>query len=151
MTTATSNCEEISEFLTNLYGLSVTVSAGTGAPESVGVSASYVDSEGAVKGHIHCDVAAAAVLGAALTQIPMGAVEDAVSTGVLPDNIRENVSEVLNIAVNLLPEQENNRLVLSGVEFGSLADGVEGLSSVGVLELAIQRYDAKGLLQISHA
>ncbi|MFK7821649.1 MAG: hypothetical protein AB8G99_23255 [Planctomycetaceae bacterium] len=151
MATATSNCGEISEFLTNLYGLSVTASASASKPEGVGVSASYVDSEGTVKGHILCDVAGAAVLGAALTQIPMGAVEDAVSTGSLPENIQENVSEVLNIAVNLVPGQDSNRLVLSGVQFGSLADGVEGLTNDSVLELEVQRYDVKGLLQISHS
>jgi hypothetical protein len=151
MATATADYTEISDFLTNLYGLKVTAEAGTSKPESVGVSAAYVDSEGAVKGHILCDVAAAAVLGAALTQIPMGAVEDAVSSGTLPDNIRENVSEVLNIAVNLIPGEGDNRLVLTGVEFGTLMDGVDGLSNDSLLAVEIERYGAKGLMQISHA
>lgn len=141
MTTDTHSVDagEIAEFLTGLYGLEIKVEAAPGAVcESAGAMASYADSEGVERGKILCDLPAAAILGAALTQVPMGAVEDAVTAGKLPENLSENVSEVFNIAVNLLPASQSARLVLKEVttEFGEVpaSDGAVALT------LDVQRY-----------
>ena len=53
--------------------------------------------------------------------------------------------------MNLIPGEGDNRLVLTGVEFGTLMDGVDGLSNDSLLAVEIERYGAKGLMQISHA
>lgn len=141
MTTDTQsvNAGEIAEFLTGLYGLEIKVEAEAGAVcETAGAMASYVDGEGVERGKILCDLPAAAILGAALTQVPMGAVEDAVASGTLPDNLSENVSEVFNIAVNLLPASQSARLVLKEVttEFGEVPACDEAVA----LKVDVQRY-----------
>jgi hypothetical protein len=135
------NAEEFGTFLSDLYGLKITAAEEAGLTcDKFGCLATYVDSEGNEKGRILCDLQGAAMLGAALTQVPMGAVEDAVSAGELPDNLSENVREVLNISVNVFPSHENQRLVLKDVsteasELPPVADAVP-------LKLEIQRYGA---------
>ncbi|MEM0926250.1 MAG: hypothetical protein AAGJ83_09470, partial [Planctomycetota bacterium] len=121
---------EAGDFLTSLLGLNVTV-AESGPPESVGVAVLYVDREDKVRAQILCDVPCAAILGAALTQIPMGTVSDSISSGELSANLQDNAAEVFNIAVNLLPNHAN-RLVLKETIFGSASQDIsnDGATSV---------------------
>lgn len=135
------NSEEIGKFLSDLFGLSFTAKEDASLTcDTFGALATYVDGEGAAKGRILLDLQGAAILGAALTQVPMGAAEDAVETGTLPDNLRENVEEVLNIAVNVFPAQSTQRLVLKEVTTNS-ADKPDIADAVA-LTLDVQRYGA---------
>jgi hypothetical protein len=107
----------VSSFLAGLFGCKVTASEDEGltfdAPTTV---ATYVDGEGNVQGQIVCDLRTAAALGAALTQIPSSMVRDVERSGTLPENLRDNLGEVLNIAVNLFPKHVTNRLVLESFD-----------------------------------
>ena len=133
------SAEEIGKFFSDLFGLSFTTKEDTSLTcDRFGVLASYVDGDGAVKGRILLDLQGAAILGAALTQVPMGAAEDAVDAGSLPDNLCENVEEVLNIAVNVFPAQGSQRLVLKTVTTDA-ADKPE-LTDAVALSLDVQRY-----------
>ena len=143
---------EISEFLTSLYGLksAVTESAAT-AVGGISAFAEYTDAQGTVRGCIACDLSAAARLGAALTHIPMGAVEDTLEAGTLPSNLSENLAEVFNIVVNLFPECHSQRLVLGRTLFGDAAATAfaeHGSAPFSGFELDIQRY-GKGLLLLA--
>ena len=142
------NADEIAGFLTGLYGLQVSVAADPGASCDVpGGMASYVDAVGTEKGRILCDLSAAAILGAALTQVPMGVVEEAISAGELPDNLAENVREVLNIAVSLLPGSHHARLVLDTVTT-EFAD-VPSCDGAAALSVDVQRYGSCKLFVMS--
>jgi hypothetical protein len=144
----TSLAEESAEFFTGLFGLKTTASVDPSLElASVGCLATYTDDGGEVRGRIVCDLQGAAILGAALTQIPMGRVTDAVKSAELPDNLRENLSEVLNISVNMLPGHVDQRLVLRDVNFQPAEDELETAkaSSTGV-KLDVQRYGECRLL-----
>ena len=145
------NADNISSFMTDLYGLEVKASENAELKLStIGAVATYTDDSDNVHGHIVLDLPAAAILGAALTQIPMGGVEDAISSGKLPDNIRENISEVLNIAVNLFPSHTTLRLVLQGVVFDAEAvEAAKDLPQVLSVDVSVQRYGDGGMF-LSH-
>ena len=135
--TETINATEFGQFLTDLYGLQITATEDASLKcEKFGALATYVDGDGNEKGYILCDLQGAAILGAALTQIPMGAVEDSVSAGALTDNLKENVGEVLNIAVNIFPA--TSRLVLKDVSVDP-ASMIGHDEAIG-LSLKVQRY-----------
>ncbi|MEM6471459.1 MAG: hypothetical protein AAF802_17990 [Planctomycetota bacterium] len=148
---ATANFENLAaesgSFLTNLLGLKVTVSEST-APDPVAVVAAYVDSNDVERAQILCDLSSAAMLGAALTQIPMGSVEDSIECGELSDNLKENVSEVFNISVNVLPNHDTHRFVLKEVRFGEEATSSDDVTQSEDFEIEVQRY-GKGHLRIA--
>ena len=146
--TNTIDLHEIGPFLSNLFGLEIKASEHTSLTcEQFGAWGVYVDNEGAPKGYLYCDLDAGAKLGAALTQIPPGAAEDAVASGSLPENLQENLSEVLNIAVNLFPAHLNERMVLSEVLTKRPEDGrcEECLPNATCVKIDIQRYGEGGL------
>ena len=144
----TSMADEAATFFTGLFGLKVTASVDPALELSnVGGLATYVDDAGEIRGRILCDLQGAAILGAALTQIPMGRVDDAVRSGEMPDNLQENLSEVLNIAVNLLPGHISQRLVLRDVNFQPAEADLEAAkASASGLQLDVQRYGECKLL-----
>jgi len=150
-TAAPESAASISSFLTDLYGLNVTATKNESLElATIGAVASYADGDGNAQGHIVFDLPAAAILGAALTQIPNGAVEDAVKAGKLPDNLRENVGEVLNIAVNLFVSHSELRLVLNEVLFDAdAAAAAVDLPQVSSVDLKVQRYGDGGMF-LSH-
>lgn len=152
-TTQSLDAKSITEFLTMLYGLNVSAKA-TGSVDASNVHAvaTYSSDDGDVKGSIFCDLACAAKLGAALTQIPAGGVEDAIKEGALPDNILENLSEAFNILVNIFPDQASKRLALKEVICGKEAAEILNGRSSGEsqdFELDIQRYGTGQILVIS--
>jgi len=141
---------EVSDFLTSLYGLKIVAKgASVNSAADVSAFAEYVDDEGTIRGFIGCDLAGSAKLGAALTQIPMGAVEDTLEAGTLPGNLSENLAEVFNIVVNLFPECHIHRLVLGRTVFGEAATAAfaeHSETASVVFELDIQRYGTGVLL-----
>ena len=132
--------DAVGQFLQDLFGFDVQAADAPHEIESFGVSASYVNSEGKVMGHLVCDLEAAAKLGAALTQIPPGGVEDAIKSGALPDNLKENLHEVLNIAVNIMPVPPNQRLTLGEISYEAPTDLAETLDESSGVELKLARY-----------
>jgi hypothetical protein len=79
------------------------------------IVAAYRDNEGAIKRILTCDIAFANSAGAALSAIPAGAANGATKAGEIPENIIGNLSEVMNVAVNLFTESFGGRLELEGV------------------------------------
>ena len=136
MATTTIDAEEIGKFFTSIFGLDVKLTDSTSDAPASGAYATYVDGDGNEKGHIFCDLAGASILGAALTQIPMGAVEDAVETGEITDSLRENFDEVMNIAVNVFAGKVSGRLSLGSIE----TEGTPDLSKGSTFQLSVQRY-----------
>lgn len=86
------------------------------------VVASYKDLEGNVSYAIECDMHVAASLGAALTRIPAGAAKEAAAKGEIPENIGENLYEVLNICSTLFADFDGNRILLDKVIYPGQAD-----------------------------
>lgn len=78
--------------------------------------ASYVDDVGAPRGWIACDLACANSCGAALSMIPPRLAAESAAAGTIPDNISDNLHEVLNVCVNLFHLEGHPHVVLGGVE-----------------------------------
>lgn len=82
--------------------------------ESV-IVATYRDNCGAIRRLLTCDLVFANSAGAALSAIPAGTANEAIKSGELPENVFMNLSEVMNIAVNLFAESFGGRLELECV------------------------------------
>ena len=112
--------EELGTFLTQLFGLDVEVQeAPADACTEVHSAGGYQDGQGELKSVIGCDIASAAKLAAALTQIPPGGVEEAIQAGSLSENLVDNLREVYNILVNVFPEAHAHRLASKDVLIGA--------------------------------
>ncbi|MCC9600508.1 hypothetical protein LOC67_08040 [Stieleria sp. JC731] len=150
MTTASSNisAEDVGSFFKNLLGLQIKAcdSDGEVTPGAVAV---YADSEGNPAGYIVTDVACAATLGAALTQIPPGIVKESIQTGQISENIRENIGEVFNISTNLLPSHQSKHLGLKSTDFdgGIELPSPDKVTFDHTFELDVQRY-GKGKMRL---
>lgn len=79
------------------------------------IVASYFDNSGVVHRLVACDLAFANSAGAALSAIPPSVANNATKAGQLADNVIDNLSEVMNIAVNLLVESFGSRLELASM------------------------------------
>jgi hypothetical protein len=79
-------------------------------------AALYRDNSGSIRRLLSCDLAFANSAGAALSAIPAPTANNATKSGKLADNVVENLSEVMNIAVNLLIESFGGRLELASVK-----------------------------------
>ena len=84
-------------------------------PKDCVVVASYRDNNSSVRRLLTCDLAFANSAGAALSAIPAPAANNATKSGKLAENVLENLSEVMNIAVTLLIESFGGRLELASV------------------------------------
>lgn len=102
--------------IADLTGRDVEVAAGAdpvgvgGAPGAV--VGLYVDDQQASAAIVVMDLALAAYSGAALGLIPVGGAQAALEDGELPQNLRENCYEVLNIMASLfnVPDAPHLRL-----------------------------------------
>ena len=106
------------------------------------VVASYVDDTSAVQRVLVCDLALANSMGAAMSLIPAGVANDATKAGIVAENIQSNLSEVLNICVNLFTENATNRLTFSSLKVCSLEDPAPTLKQSVKYALDIPRYAA---------
>ncbi len=113
--------------------------------EECAIVATYLDNTSAVKRLLACDLAFANSAGAALSAIPAAAANNATKAGKVADNVMDNLSEVMNIAVNLFTESFGGRLELSSVSRRSelTPETLAALSSVQrvKIDVAIPRYD----------
>lgn len=62
-----------------------------------------------------CDIPLSNFLGASLSMIPAGQANEYANSGALPENIKDNLTEVLNVAANLFITPESKRLKLKEV------------------------------------
>ena len=79
------------------------------------IVASYHDNNRVIQRLVTCDLAFANSAGAALSAIPPAVANNATKAGRLDDNVIENLTEVMNIFVNLLVESFGTRLELVSV------------------------------------
>jgi hypothetical protein len=89
--------------------------------DKVVVFAEYTDDDDATNHFVACDITAGAILGAALTGVPPSLVEETVADGSMPENLLENLQEVLNISVNVFPQSEKHRIALDSTTTGDQA------------------------------
>ena len=118
---------DVTKMMHDLLGLDVTAAK----PDAADIYsiAEYVDEAGAVVGYIASDLAGGCRLGAALTQVPVGRVDEAVKDGEMPESLAENLSEIFNVSVNLLAASEGSRIVLGRAAHGSSAEHFEELNT----------------------
>ncbi|GGD21412.1 hypothetical protein [Nocardioides daphniae] len=96
--------KEVRDLLSDLLGKSVSIepaaplAPGPKRPATIGV---YVDDSLRIAALICFDLPLSAYAGAAIGLVPPKTAEDAVAQGTLPEVLRENLHEVLNIAVGL--------------------------------------------------
>jgi len=114
-------------------------------PRSVGT---YNDCEGNFLFALTCDLSVANGLGAALAMIPPGGAEDATDEGVVPDNIGENLYEVLNICSAVFADYHGQRIVLDKVYNpgdaieDEVAAKIEAAGCLIQVEYGVQRYQS---------
>lgn len=109
------------------------------------VIACYADKTGKIKRLIACDVAFANSAGAALSAMSPADAKDATKAGQLAENVLENLSEVMNVAVNLFIESFGARLELVSVKRLSelkpeMKDALSSPQRVK-MEVTIPKYD----------
>ncbi len=133
MTAATvPNASEIHDLMSSLFGLDVT--SADAADQDIHVIAEYVDDAGTPVAWIGCDLAGACRMGAALTQVPAGRVDEAVADGRIPDTLAENLDEIFNISVNLVARPDSHTVFHRSVKRGQDADFDAVLEAFGNAE-----------------
>ena len=101
----------VSRLLTNLFDLSTQVKPG-GPPKPNGAAAVYVTDSGEEAFFCLLDIDAAAAISAALARIPAGVATEVIRAGTLPDNLTENLHEVLNVIGSLFNDDEWDHIKL---------------------------------------
>lgn len=109
------------------------------------VVAAYKDNEGKVQRLLACDLPFANSAGAALSAIPPAVANRETKSGRFAENVIENLTEVMNIAVNLLNESFGARLELACMsqppEFTpEILAGLKSTVKVKI-DVAIPRYE----------
>lgn len=113
---------EIGTFLADIMGRPVEATEGPvdlGDSETIWFTGVFIEDDGTVSGAYITDLAMASYAGASLAMIPKPVAEDAIKSGELPDSLRENVSEVANIASALL-----NSPVFPHLRMRDFVDGI---------------------------
>lgn len=105
--------------LTNLIGdlidQRVTSKAATAIPPDPRkqIAATYRNDAGELSAVAFCDLAVGGSLGAALTMVPVGRVDECLKAGRLDDVLRENLHEVFNVLSAAFPMSGSPRVVLT--------------------------------------
>ncbi len=138
---------EVAELMHGLFGTEV--KSVTPPDDTVYSIAEYVNDSGNAVGFIGCDLAGGCRLGAALTMVPAGRVDEAVKDGQIPEALAENLDEIFNICVNLVAPAGSSRAVLKGVSHGrttaGFAEAESGLNAAAdsvTIGIDVQRYGA---------
>lgn len=133
--------EDTAEFMQGLLGLES--SPASDCPGGLHSVAEYRNENNEVLAYISCDLTSACRLGAALTQVPAGRVDEALAAGELPESLIENLDEIFNICVNLITKPDEGRVVFHGSTHGEIpAETVAAIESADekVSCFDIQRY-----------
>jgi len=108
--------DQVGRLLTGLFGKPVAVKKGAALPPgSKVVIGEYRRDDGSLGALCVCDIAAASSAGAALALIPPGAAQDSIKAAKIPENIAENLQEVLNIMSRLFQNGTTPRVVFKAV------------------------------------
>jgi len=110
------------------------------------VVASYVNDAHEVQRILVCELGLANAMGAAMSMIPSGVANDATKAGIVADNIQGNLSEVLNICVNLFTENGTDRLTFSNLKVCTPKDPAPAVKQSVKYALDIPRYTGGSLL-----
>lgn len=109
--------ERVAELLSDTLSKKVQVAqigSETTGPDTV--TALYSDDEGEPAAACVCEPAVAVCLGAALVRMPAAPALEAVARNDISDNLRDNLSEVLNIAAQLFrPRAARHRIALKSI------------------------------------
>lgn len=79
------------------------------------ILATYIGNDDKTRALLICDIAFAVRAGASLTMIPPATVEESILTKSIPTNVADNLSEILNICVNLFMDAYTDRLHLGSI------------------------------------
>lgn len=106
----------IKDVIDGMLGKEVSVApadALTSADSIGGAIAVYVDDSNHLSAVAGWDLNLAAIVGAAVALVPVGAAEDAIEDKSLPDNLLENLSEVSNVLASVFQLPGNPHLRLA--------------------------------------
>lgn len=78
-------------------------------------TAEYIGDDGVVKLICCCDIALGSSVSAALMMIPAGVAEESAKSGVMADNLMENMREIYNIFATLLNGKHSDHVHLGEV------------------------------------
>ena len=108
---------EIETFFCSLFGTDIMVKETKNSDSGEQfVVAEYSEPDGTLRYIIAIDYALANGLGAALTVIPPAVAKESADKQIIPDNIRENLQEVLNVCTSLFSVGMNGRhIAISGL------------------------------------
>jgi hypothetical protein len=104
------------------------------------VLASYVDESDRIRRVLTCDLGLANSMGAAISMIPAGLAADSTKAGAVPDNIKLNLHEVLNICVNLFTEVSRERLTLKDMKVCAAGEAAPAVSQSIKFNVQIPKY-----------
>lgn len=140
--------QTMEKLLQCLFGDKVEVRSSAPAPDlsKPYVVASYVDDAGIVRRILVCELALANSMGAAMSMIPACVASEATKEGIIADNIHGNLSEVLNICVNLFTDGQVCRLAFSKLRVCSPNDPMPAITASLKYALNIPRYAGGSLL-----
>jgi hypothetical protein len=138
--------ESIELLLTCLLGREVTVRRSAPAarrPLNAPISGVYREDLGSARAVFSLDIGLAAHAAAALTLIPSRVAVEAATARVLPDMLRENVREILNVCAQLLNDEPEHHVALREVCVGPILpqDVVDAVNPQGLdLDVVVGGY-----------
>ena len=117
-----------------LFGDEIAVKAGDPLSPMDNVIATYLDDENEVVGGCVSDMSFAAYVGAAMSGLPKGAAEDAITSNELTDVMVGNLGEVMNILTRLVISDSSDHLryekILKPGDGNSIAPSLEPIEPV---------------------
>ena len=115
---------QVCDLLSGLVGREVSADGVVAAPKidvAPAYIATYVDETGKVIALCRCDIAGSASLGAALSMLPAGRVDDCIKASVLDEMVFENFWEVCNVLVRVFNSPHQPSLTLKTINALPLA------------------------------
>lgn len=113
-----------------LFGKDIELTESSPVEQSnTSVVGSYVDGEGKVIGAVIMDLPCACYTAAALSMVPPDIASESISSGVIEDNLRDNVYEVLNVGVSFFSDGTTPDMRLKDMYVGSKEE-MQGVSDV---------------------
>lgn len=140
---------EIETFFCSLFGTDIMVKeTDNSASDEQFVVAEYSEPNGQLRYLIAIDYALANGLGAALTVIPPAVAKESADQHIIPDNIRENLQEVLNVCTSLFSVGMNgHHIAISGLHEKtstpeSIVEALKGAEDTESFHVDLPRYQA---------
>ncbi len=109
---------ELRDLLSGLFGREVDIAMTdpfTGDSKEGSTFGIYSDDQGRSRAVAVLDLPASAYSGAAIAMMPAGGAEDAIAEGEMPQMLKENLGEVLNVMAALLNAEGTPHVKLSAV------------------------------------